>query len=436
MGKVPLLKDLLIHLEWIRWCLVVHVNLANLVWFTAIPVGLVHRVLYQQSATVNDEPAWSSTLGFILAVFGVLFMMTSFPGRDVEVILSNYIPVVTHFRHKIGLGLYFLGVVLNYMSLEALIPRKRDGATESQGLEDSRFGLWIGSLFSLFACLALVHSHFSARGLVFPSSKLYFELTMWGGGHLLQHSSSVFVVVVWVLLLSTAFQKRLFSREELFPVFAWLGLPILIVPLLFQYPITSNDYREGFSFLMRWGIAPPIILFIGMLAFRLRKRTSSREIHSILAAVVWSLGLMLLGFVFGAFIRGADMRVPAHYHATIGSVTLAFMGISYEWLRNQKISAHKTYTYSIWSYGVGQTLFSSGMFIAGSFGMERKTYGSELVFLNAGQKIGFFVMATGGILALTGGICFGVVILRCLNFTMNFKKIKKGKKKNEEIILY
>ena len=36
----------------------------------------------------------------------------------------------------------------------------------------------------------------------------------------------------------------------------------------------------------------------------------------------------LAGLVDGALIRGSDLRIPGHYHATIGSVTLAYMALT------------------------------------------------------------------------------------------------------------
>jgi heme/copper-type cytochrome/quinol oxidase subunit 1 len=65
---------------------------------------------------------------------------------------------------------------------------------------------------------------------------------------------------------------------------------------------------------------------------------------------------------------------------------------------------------SIWTYGVGQSLFATGMFVAGTFGMSRKTYGAQHQFENLGQTVGFLIMAVGGLIALAGGLFFAFAI--------------------------
>jgi hypothetical protein len=62
-------------------------------------------------------------------------------------------------------------------------------------------------------------------------------------------------------------------------------------------------------------------------------------------------------------------------------------------------------------YGIGQFAFSLGMFIAGSYGMGRKTYGVEQHLRNTGQTIGMWVMGGGGLVALAGGFTFVVIVL-------------------------
>jgi hypothetical protein len=41
-AKASGIKELITNVEIIRWFLVIHVNLSSLVWFTALPVGLIH----------------------------------------------------------------------------------------------------------------------------------------------------------------------------------------------------------------------------------------------------------------------------------------------------------------------------------------------------------------------------------------------------------
>ncbi len=243
---------------------------------------------------------------------------------------------------------------------------------------------------------------------------------MWGGGHLIQHAAAVFIVCCWVLLLSRQRGRSVFDRRDLFLVFSGMGLPIFFVPLLLFFDVTSNEYRRGFTLLMQWGIAPPVILFLVFVLKRLSLRLSDLKSYEFVAFALSAL-LIITGFTFGAFIRGPDLRVPGHYHASIGAVTLAFMATSYMVLAP---SVSKWMLRSMWFYGIGQFIFSGGMFLAGVFGTPRKTYGSEHVFTHWGQGLGIGVMAIGGIGALLGGIFFTVAILPHL-CSLRFK-IKNG----------
>ena len=48
-----------------------------------------------------------------------------------------------------------------------------------------------------------------------------------------------------------------------------------------------------------------------------------------ISAFAVSAGLTVLGFGLGAAIRGSNTMVPAHYHASVGGVTVAFMAATY-----------------------------------------------------------------------------------------------------------
>jgi hypothetical protein len=58
--------------------------------------------------------------------------------------------------------------------------------------------------------------------------------------------------------------------------------------------------------------------------------------------------------------------------------------------------------------------FSTGLVLAGSYGLGRKTYGIEQHIGHAGQRIGLWVMATGGVLAFAGGAAWAAATMRQL----------------------
>ncbi|MBX3039075.1 MAG: hypothetical protein KF789_00035 [Bdellovibrionaceae bacterium] len=407
-AKMPGVKHLA-DVEFIRWCLVVHVNLATLVWFTALPVGLLH-LSTKVRGTFSTQLSWA---GFLLALIGMLLLFSVPPQEGVRPILSNYIPVLSHPRYSIGIAVYLAGIALGLLSPKFFVD-SFSIAKRWPGLLEIRFGLFVGSTFIGLAIVTLALAFKDLASVPLISEFRFFELGMWGGGHLIQHASAVFTVCAWVLFLSRRVDQPILSRSELFVVFGWIGLPIFFVPVILFFDVTGGDYRQGFTWLMQWGIAPPIVFFLGRALWRLSPRLSDLKNHEIVAFFL-SASLLLMGFVFGAFIRGPDMRVPGHYHASIGAVTLAFMALGYLLLADRAES--RWMLKSMWFYGVGQAVFAGGMFLAGSFGMPRKTYGAEHVFTHWGQGLGVAVMAIGGMGALIGGILFAVAIIPRLKST-------------------
>src|SRR5262249_44487172 len=144
--------------------------------------------------------------------------------------------------------------------------------------------------------------------------------------------------------------------------------------------IQDAEARAGFTQLMRFGILPVLgtFLFLGTRAVvHARKWNDPRALAFLVSAT-----LTVVGAILGALIRGSNTMIPAHYHASIGAVPAAFMGISYPMLRGlgvpiatvrlQRVAAIQPVV-----YGVGQAIFALGFALAGSHGMARKAYGHE-----------------------------------------------------------
>jgi heme/copper-type cytochrome/quinol oxidase subunit 1 len=107
--------------------------------------------------------------------------------------------------------------------------------------------------------------------------------------------------------------------------------------------------------------------------------------------------------------------VPAHYHASIGGVTAAFMTLSYLVLSalGLSIESPKIKRAASWQpvvYGVGQMVFAAGFAMAGAYGMSRKVYGAEQASRGLAESIGLGVMGIGGLIAIAGGVLFLVVV--------------------------
>jgi heme/copper-type cytochrome/quinol oxidase subunit 1 len=131
-----------------------------------------------------------------------------------------------------------------------------------------------------------------------------------------------------------------------------------------------------------------------------------------------SAGLTLLGWILGALIRGSTTVIPAHYHASIGGVTVSFMALAYPLLEAVGVPARESRFAERWAprqpalFGIGQSVFAVGFALAGAHGMGRKLYGSEQHARTFGQTLGLGVMGLGGLIAISAGVLFLTIVVR------------------------
>jgi heme/copper-type cytochrome/quinol oxidase subunit 1 len=132
-----------------------------------------------------------------------------------------------------------------------------------------------------------------------------------------------------------------------------------------------------------------------------------------------SAALMTVGFVLGACIRGSNTMVPAHYHAAIGAVSVAYMALAFRVLAalGRPVPAGRPARLAALQpaiFGAGQTVFAIGFAIAGNAGMGRKMYGAEQHARTAAQTAGLAVMGLGGLVAVLAGVLFLWVVAKAL----------------------
>ena len=126
-----------------------------------------------------------------------------------------------------------------------------------------------------------------------------------------------------------------------------------------------------------------------------------------------SIIIFAAGGVISLTIHGSNVKIPAHYHGVIGGVTLAFMGLAYHLLPliDREVLFKKLAKVQPYLYGGGQFLFVLGLFLAGSHGVQRKTFGTEQNLDSMMKLLGMGTMGIGGILAILGGAVFVINIL-------------------------
>jgi hypothetical protein len=244
----------------------------------------------------------------------------------------------------------------------------------------------------------------------------YDEELFWGGGHLLQFVHTALLLTAWQMLGEQAFGRLVLGLKPWAAVCGLLVLAGLPGPLLYLMLLDGESLRAAFTRLYWIGLPlPPLIMGLA-LADAIRRGPRNWNSPAFLA-LVGSLALFAVGGVLGAFATGADTRTPAHYHAEIGGVNLAFMGLFFAILLPVLLrggTVTRAVRLQFWLYGGGQALFSLGMFIAGSEGVARKVAGADQGLDSAVKLLGMGMTGLGGLVAVCGGVMFVWLALRRL----------------------
>ena len=405
-SRTPFVSE---HIPWIDFfhsALVVHVDLSVLVWSLAFG-----GILW----SLNQRPgrAWLAWVALAFACVGALVIMVSPFVRDAQPLMSNYVPVLQHPLFFSGLLLFALGfslLVLNSMFFMAPVGpwMNARGAL--------RFGLNAAAVSAAVAIICFIWSYLQMPDYLMGQS--FFELLFWGGGHVLQFTYTLLMLVCW-LWLSREAGLTLAVTPRVVLVILFVGLACVFVsPLIYlAYPLTTPEHVLLFTWLMRWGGSLGTLpLALAVLVGLLRYGGASQLEWQARSALQCSLFLFGIGGLIGFLIAGSDVTIPAHYHGSIVGVTLAMMGVCYVLLprlgyplRNQKLVLWQPIIYS-----GGQLLHVAGLVWSGGYGVQRKVAGAEQGLDSLERVLGMGLMGLGGLVSSIGGLLFLVIVLRAL----------------------
>jgi len=375
--------------------LVTHVIFSFVVWFLAT-MGAVFSFRLAQKERA-DIPSTTGPWSLGLALIGCvgLIVPALFDLGTPE--LNNYVPVMNHWAYYAGLVSLMAGLVLS-----ALRQLSCDGATRAC------------SILYLLACVCFVLAWaYLDDGLPDPT---YNEQLFWGGGHVLQFVNTALLILVWISIVKTTTGEDLLSGVYRRITFGLLVLFALPAPFIyFFFDIVGQVNRDFYTDLLRYGLPlPSTIASFALFLFLLVGHHS--EMDRVTKSALWlSLFTYNLGGLYGIFLDGTDTRVPAHYHAVIGGINLAFMIFYHRVVLpfvQVAIKEGKLIHVQYWLYGLGQIMHASGMFLAGLQGVPRKTAGDAQGLDNIEKLISMGLMGVGGVIAVIGGVLFVVITMK------------------------
>lgn len=395
--RTPLLSGFAFAREFFRSALVLHVAFALVVWFFVCAAAM------WTLAAGGSGPVRRAALA--LACAGAAAMtIAPFLGTPLPV-LSNYVPVLDSRIFLFGLAGFIAGVVLCGAAATGDIVRR---------LKANPRDVWrFGVLLSIAAmAMALVSFAASMRTTGLPAEQSGFELLFWGLGHLLQFVHALLMMTAWIVLGERILGAAVAPQRWLYGLLLLAALPILSAPVIhILHPADGPDFRQAFTSLMTWGSWPAAVLLASRILLQMVRAGRAAWAKPEALPLALSILLFFLGCIMGASINGETTMVTAHYHGTVGAVTMAYMGFGYYLLPAFGFSASggRLARWQLSLYGAGLLLLAFSLAWLGLMGAPRKTPHSELA---AQSTVAFSAMELGGLLSLIGVTLFVVSIMR------------------------
>lgn len=401
LARTPYVQRLVPGLDLFHAALVVHVDLSVLVWFFA--VGGMLWSLNSRAAAGR----WSRA-ALALAAAGTALIALG-PVAGGAPIMSNYVPVLDGPVFLAGLAVFAAGTALAMVT--ALLAPGRVGVV-MDGAAAMRTGLNAAAVTTLVALGAFAWSFASVpSGL---EGKAYYELVFWGGGHVLQFTWTLLMLVAWLWLAEAGGLSLPLKPRVAVSLFAAALAFVWVTPVSYAlHDVASVEHRRLLTWAMRagGGVAVGPFAIAILIAFRRDRRGTDRA-RALRAALAMSKLLFLAGGLIGFFIRGSTVTIPAHYHGCIVGVTLAFMGLAYHLMPRLGLG-EPSWRLALWQpvvYGAGQLMHIAGLMWSGGYGVQRKVAGGAQVLGSMQEVAGMALMGFGGLVAIIGGVLFLLVV--------------------------
>lgn len=394
LARVPALGTLFPGEGFYRVALVLHVNLSQGVWFMAFA-----GVLWSLHGRRGYDGMDCLALG--LAAAGTAGIVLSVSAGSVRPLMSNYLPVLDSHLFLGSLAMFGSGVLLKALRASAALDRAQSGGMPAvaRSLLLKLSAIEVVMVFVLLLVTMLTMS--DSEGIA------YFETLFWGPGHLWQFALLSLLIYCWLELAprqAASLPTGILAGAILFSL-----VPVLLslaIPLWHRPDSAASTYL--YTALMRWTSweAP---LLVGAVLWLSGGRASQAPGFGL------SLLLFVAGLVLGTLINGQTTLVTAHYHGTIGAITLAFMALSFVLLGSFGIErpAVGVVRLQLAFYGYGVLLMMIGLAGAGLMGAPRKTPG-DLAASFSIETFSRICLGLGGLCATIGIVMFAYLLLRRL----------------------
>ncbi len=401
LSRTPGIQQVIPWVDFFRTALVVHVVFSVVIWFLAF-AGMLWSL-----SSVPGKALWEQVALGVSAAATAVIAVVPFTG-GANPLLNNYVPVLQHRGFLVALAMFGAGYAL-LIARTLFTPAAR--RRPAQGADALRFGVYAGAIAAAVAMGGFLWSYLALPATV--TGQGYYEYLFWGGGHVLQFTHTLLMLVAWLWLAHASHVNVRLSARAALMLFALALAPVAVAPLIYlTQDVLSGGHRAAFTKLMEYGGLTALPLGAIVAWSLICAPRAPREQRPLRAALICSVVLFATGGIMGFLIRGANVVIPAHYHGSIVGVTLAFMGLTYYLLPRFgfRKPALRLAHIQPYVYGGGQLLQILGLAWSGGYGVQRKTPG--VTGLESFPEIaGMALMGVGGLIAIIGGLLFLVVAI-------------------------
>jgi len=394
VARSPALERFATTAGFFREALVMHVNLAVVVWFLSCAAGL--WVLFA------DRVSRWHWLALGVSACGLAMMLLAVLAGQAVPVIANYVPVLDAPLFIFGLAAFLAGVVCSGAIASGTALRRKAPST----FQAWRYGAGWSLVVAAVAVCALLASLMATAHM--PASDRY-EALAWAPGHVLQFVHVLLLMSAWVYLAERMLGQPVASQRVLKWLFLIAALPVLTVPVIyFFYPVGSTSFRNAFTTLMSAGAWPAAVALGLMLLSRLARSGASLRAGSDALPLLLSIALFLCGCLIGAAIRSETTMVPAHYHCTVGAVTLAYMATGYRMLAvfGFRPVQGVLLRWQPLIYGAGLLMLAFALAWSGWLGVPRKTMSVDLALESPAYLMAMGLAGVGGFLAILGSAAY------------------------------
>lgn len=408
LARTPTVQELIPIVDFFHVALVVHVDLSVLIWLLSVAAAM------WSLSSRQDLPRWDRVSFWLAAIGTGIVILSPFVGAG-SPLMSNYVPVLQHPVFYAGLTLFTAGIGSHLM--RSALSRRGFGAG-LDGVSALQGGITFSAVITGVAIAAFLASFAGMPEGI--DGQVYFEFLFWGGGHVLQFTHSLLMMVAWIVLACGSGCRFALTPRLTLLFLIILALPVITVPFLYvAHEIISPGHRLAFTELMKYGGLSCLPLGLAVLVGMWTADKPAGEGRYLRSALESSMVLFTAGGVLGFMIAGLDIVIPAHYHGSTVGVTIAFMGLTYYLLPRLGFGPPPP-RMAMWQpyiYGGGQLMHIIGLAWTGGYGVQRKTAGLAEGVDRLGEIAGMGLMGLGGLISVIGGLLFLVVAYKSMRAT-------------------